>query len=248
MNFELIICEDKNALAHEAATRFVAAAEESIAARGRFRVALSGGSTPQVLYSLLSEPAWRERIAWNKTHVFWGDERNVPLDHADSNYRMARESLLAKVPIPEANVHRIKGELESTDAAREYEDELRREFGLESNQLPNFDLVLLGMGADGHTASLFPGTDVLRVTDKLVASVWVEKLQTHRVTLTLPVLCVSHRALFLVAGADKAETLREVLAGGLDEPTDTRYPSQLVRPITGSLVWLLDKAAASLLP
>ncbi|MBA3438706.1 MAG: 6-phosphogluconolactonase [Pyrinomonadaceae bacterium] len=242
---EVIIREDKDALAIAAAARFVVAAEEATINRGSFRIALAGGSTPRTLYELLAGDEWRERVAWNKTHVFWGDERHVPPDHADSNYRMAQEALLARVPVPSENIHRIKAE--QTDApgvASEYEETLRESFQLEAAELPCFDLVLLGMGADGHTASLFPNTDALQASEnRLAVAVWVEQFAQHRITLTLQVLSNARCVMFLVAGEDKAETLRTVL----DETQDRRLPAGLVRPTAGKLVWLVDKAAASLL-
>lgn len=243
---EVIIREDKDALAIAAAARFVVAAEEAILNQGSFRLALAGGSTPRTLYELLAGDEWRGRVAWNKTHVFWGDERHVPPDHADSNYRMAQEALLARVPVPSENIHRIKAEQRDAEGvASEYEETLRESFQLEAAELPRFDLILLGMGADGHTASLFPDTDALQAPkDRLAVAVWVERFAQHRVTLTLPVLSNARCVMFLVAGKDKAETLRTVLD---DETQDRRLPAGLVRPAAGKLVWLIDKAAANLL-
>lgn len=243
---KVVICADRDTLAREAAGRFVAAAEDSIRKRKMFRVALSGGSTPQTLFALLAGDEWRERVPWNETHLFWGDERYVAPDHADSNYRMTQETLLAHVPVPGENVHRIKAEGRDADqVAAEYEKTLRTSFQLKAGELPNFDLVLLGMGADGHTASLFPGTDALQAPkNRLAVALWVERVRQKRITLTLPVLSNARCVMFLVAGEDKAETLRQVLE---DETEGQRLPAALVRPTAGKLLWLVDKAAASLL-
>lgn len=243
---EVVVCKDTSALGQEAAERFVAAAQEATWQRGRFSVALSGGSTPRALYTKLVEEPQQTRVPWPEMQVFWGDERHVPPGHADSNYRTAGEALLAKVPVPEANVHRIKAEQPDVEQiAADYEATLREVFQLSAGELPRFDLVLLGMGADGHTASLFPGTDALHApAERLVVAPWVEKFQSHRITLTLPVLCHARLVMFLVGGEDKAETLRSVLEGE-GEPAAQSYPAQLVRPTAGKVVWLLDQAAAS---
>jgi 6-phosphogluconolactonase len=230
------VLADPAALAAAAAEEFCRAAESST---GPFRVALSGGSTPKALFALLADSSapYRARVPWERLHFFWGDERCVPPDHADSNYRMAREAMLSKVPAPDANVHRIQGELPDFDkAADEYEEMILREF----DALPRFDFVFLGLGPDGHTASLFPGTMAVVETKKLVTSVWVEEKKTHRITLTLPVLNAAKKIMFLVEGAEKAEILRQVLEG---EPAVSR-PASLVRPARGELLWLLDRAAA----
>jgi 6-phosphogluconolactonase len=181
--------------------------------------------------------------AWERINFFWGDERHVPPDHAESNYRMTHEALLAKAPVRAANIHRIKGEyLDPQSAAAEYEGVLRKSFGLSSTELPRFDLVLLGLGPDGHTASLFPGTAALAERERLVVANWVEKFNAFRITMTLPVLNNAASVIFLVSGEGKATVLREVLEGGRD-----RFPSQLIRPADGTLLWLVDAAAAALL-
>lgn len=210
-------------------------------------MALSGGSTPRNLYALLAnDRALRVAVPWEKTHFFWGDERHVPPDHADSNYRMAHEAMLSKVPVPPANVHRIQGEQwDAGQAAEAYERTLREYFRIAAGQFPCFDLVLLGMGPDGHTASLFPGTTALREQVHLVTANWVEKFNAYRITLTPPVLNRAACVLFLVSGEEKAETLRAVLQG---EEQPDRFPAQLIHPTGGSLVWLVDRAAARLLP
>jgi 6-phosphogluconolactonase len=180
---------------------------------------------------------------WAQMFFFWGDERHVPPDDPDSNYRMAQETLLSKAPIPAANVFRIPGESpDAAAAAKSYELTLKKFFALKPAELPRFDLILLGMGPDGHTASLFPETAGLREKSRLVIANWVEKLKTQRITLTLPVLNASRCAAFLVSGIDKAPVLREVLEG--NEPGE-KYPSKLVQPGEGTVIWFVDRAAAS---
>jgi 6-phosphogluconolactonase len=186
-----------------------------------------------------------DRFPWQKTHFFWGDERHVPPDHADSNYRMAFETMISKVPVVPSQVHRIKSEnLDAARAAQSYEEDLLQHFRLTQGTWPQFDLVLLGLGSDGHTASLFPDTDVLEERSRLVAPVWVPKFQASRITLTVPLLNHAANILFLVAGKDKAVALQAVLRGELQPG---RYPAQLIRPLRGSLLWLVDRDAASLL-
>jgi len=227
----------------EAAAELVAsAASEAVADRGRFSIALSGGSTPKSLYTLLATNA-RSSLPWDRMFFFFGDERHVPPTDPESNYRMADEAMLSKVPVPPNNVFRIEAENPDAGAAAEaYEQTLRKFFALEVGQIPLFDLILLGMGPDGHTASLFPGTEGLREKSKLVVANWVEKLKTHRITLTLPVLNAARCDAFLVSGTDKAPVLKSVLEG--DAPGE-QYPAKLVRPAQGKLIWLLDRAAAS---
>jgi 6-phosphogluconolactonase len=232
---------DAEALARAAAEEVVAAAVRAVAARGRFTLALSGGSTPRRLYALLADPAapFRARVPWAQTDVFFGDERPVPPDHPDSNYRMAREALLAHVPV--ASVHRIRGE--DPAAAEAYEGELRAFFAVPPGGAPpRLDLVLLGLGPDGHTASLFPGSEALDETVRWVRSPVVARLGTRRTTLTLPVLDRARAVLFLVAGADKAPALAQVLAPA---PGAAPLPAARVRPDGGTVSWLVDRAAAS---
>lgn len=199
-------------------------------------IALSGGSTPKKMHEMLAR---KERIDWSNVHVFWGDERTVPPDHPDSNYRMAKETLLDLIGIPDSNIHRMKGEIDPEDAALQYEAEIRSVFRLVEGEIPRFDVILLGMGADGHTASLFPGTDALTETDRLVVANHVPQLQTTRLTLTYPVLNNARLVIFLVAGNDKAEAANECLVGS-EVP-----PASLVRPSDGDLRWLFDASAAS---
>lgn len=239
---ELARVSDRAALAHNAAQRFVAAAREAIAARGRFSAVLSGGSTPRDLYALLAQPEFARQVDWERVHLFWGDERAVPPDHPDSNYRMAREQL-GEPPIPANQVHRMPAEQAPEQAAFAYEQTLR-EFRIEGEALSVFDLVLLGLGEDGHTASLFPHSPALAETTRWVVAHYVEKLGAVRITLTAPVLNAAKHILFLVAGAEKAQTVRAVLRGQ-HRPDD--LPAQMIQPAVGRVVWLLDRAAASAL-
>ncbi|HTU88519.1 MAG TPA: 6-phosphogluconolactonase [Gemmataceae bacterium] len=234
------------ALSKVAAWEFVHCAGEAIAARGRFTVALSGGSTPKRLYHLLTNEPFRSQVDWGRVEIFWGDERCVPPDHEDSNYRMAREAMLAHLPIPAEHVHRIEAERSDRDAAaRDYEAILARVFGVSAGaEPPALDLLLMGMGPDGHTASLFPHTQALDETSRWVVANHVPQLNTDRLTLTQPILNRGREVLFLVAGADKAERLAEVLAGPADPK---RLPSQSIQP-DGQLVWFVDAAAAARLP
>jgi 6-phosphogluconolactonase len=233
-------------LSRAAATEFVRQAQAAVQAKGAFTAALFGGSTPKNLYALLADDtALRTTIPWDKVHFFWGDERHVPPDHPDSNYRMAHEALLSKVPVPPANVHRIKSEYpEASHAADEYEQTLREFFGLAAGLFPRFDLLLLGMGPDGHTASLFPGTAALHESACLMVANWVEKFRAYRITLTPPVLNNAASIIFLVSGEEKAETLRAVLQG---EEQPERFPSQSINPAQGTVLWLVDQSAARLL-
>ncbi len=228
---------------------FQAAAEEvihcaiaSIEKRGRCTLVLSGGSTPKSMFQLIAANA-SSSLPWSKIFFFWGDERHVPPTDAESNYRMAQESLLSKVPVPPDNIFRIPSENpDASAAAQSYEETIRKFFSLKPGELPRFDLILLGLGPDGHTASLFPDTAALRENSRLVVSNWVEKLNTSRITLTLPVLNAARRIAFLVSGADKAPVLHEVLEG---KGPGEKYPSKLVRPTDGKVVWFVDRAAAS---
>jgi len=217
---------------------FLARARVSIAGRGRFDVVLSGGRTPEAVYKSLAE----SELEWRKVHVWFGDERCVPPVHADSNYRMVRDALLSKVAIPDANVHRMHGELDAYRAAEEYESELRETLELADGEFPRFDLALMGMGPDGHTASLFPGTPALVEEQALCVGTWVEKLKAYRITLTLPVFDNAADVLFLACGADKAPALKLATA---DEVGPQTPPAGLVRPKNGELVWFVDAAAGS---
>lgn len=232
---------DLNSLVASAAEQVVTLAGAAIAARGRFAIGLSGGSTPCPLYELLASPAFASRIDWTNVHVFWGDERCVPPDHPDSNYRMARETLLDHVPLPPDNIHRLAGELDPATAAADYEAHLRAFFAGDGEAGPRFDLLLLGMGDDAHTASLFPGTAALGETERWAAANYVEKLDAWRLTLTPPALNAAAEIMVLVSGASKADAFHAVLSG----PTDiNRYPAQVLNPNNGRLRWLVDSEAA----
>jgi len=225
-----------------AAELVASAASEAVAERGRFTIALSGGSTPKSLYTLLATNA-RTSLPWDRMFFFFGDERHVPPTDPESNYRMADEAMLSKIPVSQSNVFRVIAENPDAKAAADaYEQTLRKFFSLEAGQVPSFDLILLGMGPDGHTASLFPGTEGLQEKSKLVVANWVEKLKTSRISLTLPVLNGARCVAFLVSGTDKAAVLKSVLEG--DAPGE-QYPAKLVRLAQGKLIWLLDRAAAS---
>lgn len=232
---------DPSALSRAGAEEFLRVGRAAIADRGRFTVALSGGSTPRAIYALLAERG-ATALPWDKTEIFFGDERVVSPDHPDSNYRMARETLLARVPIPPANVHRFRTELGAAAAAQAGESELRAVGGTKPGDCPRLDLILLGMGPDGHTASLFPGTAALDEPRALVAANWVESLKKERVTLTFRVLNEAAAVVFIAGGHDKALMVRNVLRG---DPSGATYPAQLVRPRQGTLLWLLDEPAAA---
>ena len=239
---EIRVLSNLEELFHAAAERFVQQATEAVSRSGRFTVALSGGSTPRGLYSLLAGE-FRASIPWKQTYFFWGDERHVPPDHPDSNFRMVNQVMLSKVPVPASNIFRVPAEeKDANEVAAQYEQTIRTFFQLKPGEFPRFDLILLGLGPDGHTASLFPGSSALGETSRLVVANWVAKLQTHRITMTLPVLnhavCIS----FLVAGADKTNALHEVLEG--DAPGE-QFPAKLVTPAQGKLIWFIDRAAAS---
>jgi 6-phosphogluconolactonase len=225
-------------LSRAAAREFAAGAEEAIEERGRFAVVLAGGSTPETMYGILARD-YIGRIDWNNVYVFFGDERAVPPHHEDSNLKMASEVLLDHVPV--GNVHRIRGELPPEEAAEAYEEELRTFFRTED--VPRFDLILLGIGADGHTASLFPETPAIEVHDRWVVANPVPRLDTTRITLTIPVIDAARAIIFLVEGEDKAEALREILEGDADPRA---YPAKLVQP-PGGPKWMVDQSAASLL-
>jgi 6-phosphogluconolactonase len=227
-----------------AAEEVLRAAKEAVAQRGRFTIALSGGSTPRNLFNLLATNA-RNVLPWDRTFFFWGDERHVPPTDPDSNFRMAEEAMLSKIPVAAGNVFRIVAENPDADAAAEaYEQTLRKFFQLEPGQFPIFDLILLGMGPDGHTASLFPNSAGLQEKSRLVIANWVEKLKTSRLTLTLPALNAARCVAFLVSGTDKATVLKTVLE---EDAPGEQYPSKLIRPSNGKLIWLVDRAAASAL-
>jgi 6-phosphogluconolactonase len=238
---------DAAALARRAAQYLVEMAAEVVDARGQVRIAISGGSTPKAAFQLLADPhqRFRSSMPWDRLHLYWVDERCVPPDDPESNYRMTRETLLSHVPLPAEHVHRMEGELEPEVAAARYESTLRNSFRLEGAESPRFDLVALGMGEDGHTASLFPYTSAIHEMSRLVTANHVPQKDTWRVTLTWPVINHASSVFFLIAGVDKAERIREVFMGPHDPE---RLPSQLIWPSSGILTLFLDKAAAALLP
>jgi 6-phosphogluconolactonase len=229
----------------EAATKlFTARAAEAVSARGRFTAALSGGKTPVAIYASLAQAPFISQIPWALVHLFWGDERCVPPDHGDSNYRMTREFLLDHVPIPPANIHRMPGEMAPAEAAARYEKELREFFSPHGDGFPVFDFILLGLGEDGHTASLFPGTRAIREAARWVLGHYVDAQKGWRITLTPPVINAARTVVFTVSGAGKAAIMKEILEGPSRPDT---LPAQIVRPADGTLLWMLDREAAALL-
>lgn len=235
---EVRVFESSADLMEATAQEILKAAQQAVSERGRFTWALSGGSTPRGLYRLLASGPFRDRMPWEAIHFFWGDERHVPPDHPESNFRMAREAMLDAVPVLPGNVHRIRAEEPDAErAAAEYEEEIRSFFSSETR----FDLILLGLGKDGHTASLFPGSTAVHERERLVVAVWVEAQQAFRITLTPPVLNNAGRAVFLVSGEDKAQALHSVIEG---ERNPERYPAQVVE---GNRLWMVDRPAARLL-
>ncbi len=233
------IYPDANSLAEAAARLIVAKCSETLVDREFFTIALSGGSTPKHLYELLADAhrEFHKQIDWASSHFFWTDERFVAPDHPESNFRMANEAMLSKVPVPKVNIHRVITENSNPEkTAENYARDIRSFF--KTQTVPSFDLVLLGMGTDGHTASLFPETNALNETDKLVTAVWIKKFDTFRITLTLPVLTHAKNIVFLVSGGDKAAIVDEVLNKKAD------YPARRVQPVDGELIWMIDDAAA----
>lgn len=250
--YHLSVQPDAAALSRIAAEAFVFWVRKAIERRARCHVALSGGSTPKALFELLATPDYARRVLWDNVHIWWTDERDVPAGHADSNYRMAHEALLAHVPLPAGNIHRMQTELGSEQAAAHYETEIRFAFNLvriddetgavlDAAGTPVFDLILLGMGDDGHTASLFPGTEALQPGERLVVSHFVEKVTMRRITMTAPLLNAADTVIFLAQGAGKAAMLKRVLLG---EYLPEQLPAQGIMP-AGKLFWMVDAAAAA---
>jgi len=237
---ELVLCASASELGRKAAEFFADTAEGAILRAGTFFVALSGGSTPELMYEQLATPALRDRVQWAQGEYFWSDERCVPPEYPDSNYGLAERALLSKVPIPLQRIHRMRGELEPERAAAEYEQELRRIFSVAAPVFPRFDLLLLGMGDDGHTASLFPESPGLNETMRLAAANYVQKFNAHRLTLTLPVINAARNVAFLVTGGKKAPALRQVMRGG-----GAPVPAEQVHPQDGKLTWFVDEAATA---
>ncbi len=238
---DLRIAATPEALAEAVAQAFLAAAAETLRHQPHFSAALAGGNTPRAVYARLARPELAHQADWAHIHLFWGDERCVPPDHPESNYRMARETLLDHIPLPTANVHRLKAELDPPVAAATYTGELRTSFG---DCLPRFDWVLLGLGEDGHTASLFPGTAAVHERERWVLTHWVPKLHQWRLTLTPPVFNNAAQVTFLVSGENKRQILHDVLTG--DYQPDL-WPAQSVKLSQGQLTWQVDAAAGALL-
>ncbi len=239
---EVRIGRDLDELSRQAASLFCDLAQTAIGGRGRFALALSGGSTPRRLYELLGSTAFRGRVHWPEVYVFWGDERCVPPDSPESNYRLAHESLLSRVPIPEQNVHRMRGEDDPARAATRYEEVLRDFFQLHPGEVPSFDLILLGLGGEGHIASLFPNSPALAEKEHLVVAPYVEQLRARRLTFTLPVINQAAAILFLVSGAAKSSALCKILEYGV---ASDLIPATHVRPVAGQVYWFVDEPAAS---
>ncbi|KAA0230265.1 6-phosphogluconolactonase [candidate division KSB1 bacterium] len=243
LEHKIHILEDVATVAQRAAAEFAALSAEAIRQRGRFSVALAGGSTPKQMYRLLAIAPLSEKINWQHIHLFWGDERCVPPEHGDSNYRMVHEALIQKIALPAANIHRMPAEYRDLNAAAgSYANELRIFFKSDSAAMPRFDLILLGMGADGHTASLFPETAALAERQRWVVANEVPQLQTHRLTLTFPVINAAAQVWFLATGAEKAEMVALAVQ---QKRSSRKIPAQLVQPDPGALTWFLDAAAAA---
>jgi 6-phosphogluconolactonase len=241
MNAEIRIFKDSDALSTAAADIFVQAEKHAIETRGRFLVALSGGGTPSGLYQLLANEPYRSEVNWKKIFVFWGDERCVPPDDPGSNYHQANETLLRHVSLPKENILRVKGELQPRQASDAYAQTLK-DFADPGLDWPRFDLVLLGMGEDGHTASLFPGSPVKATSPTLAVTGHYQGRPADRVTLTPLVFNSAREVLFLVTGESKAVTLSQVLS---DVSTQEQYPAQRIQPTDGQVIWLVDEAAAA---
>lgn len=234
-------------VAQAAAQLFTQAVINAISARGQARIAISGGTTPKAMFALLADPIqpFIKQVLWKNLDLYWVDERCVPPNHPDSNYRMTNETLLSKVPLSPDRIHRMEGELDPAVAAARYESAIRNSFRLEGAETPTFDLILLGMGDDGHTASLFPHTEAINDLTDIVTANHVPQKDTWRITLTWPVINQGREVAFLIEGAAKAQVLHDVLLGPYQPDT---YPSQIIRPASGRLTLLLDAAAASKLP
>jgi 6-phosphogluconolactonase len=237
------VFKTSEAVAHAAAESFITLASAAISDHGLFSVALAGGNTPRGSYELLASEPYRSRVNWRLVHLFFGDERCVPHNHPESNYRMVNEALTSHIDIPLKNVHPINGDGDPVENARLHEEYLRSFF--RGMAWPRFDLILLGLGEDGHTASLFPHTSALAANDAWVVSNWVEKFRTYRITLSAAAINSAAHVTFLVVGAQKASALAAVLNGPFDPE---RLPAQLIKPTNGVLTWLVDSAAASQLP
>jgi 6-phosphogluconolactonase len=236
---EIQVLDSASSIAEAGALHFVRICNSSVKANGKFSVVLSGGSTPKGMLSLLASDEYKKQVPWDKCHFFWGDERSVPPTHADSNFKMATDALLSHIPANPAQIYRMEAEkADINQAAQEYQNKIATFFNIpNSGSPPQFDLLYLGMGPDGHTASLFPGTTALGEKSRWVVPNFVPKFNTNRMTFTYPMINQAKNIIFLVAGKDKVSALKEVLQG---EPALETYPSQGINPIHGSLLWLLD--------
>lgn len=240
MTTRVLRFESAEELHHASAGAIIQFLNEAIRESGKGTLMLSGGTTPEAVYRLLASKAFRSQLDWGAVHVFWGDERCVPPTEKESNYRMAYEVLLRQVHIPDRNIHRIQGELSPKIAAETYEQHMREFFSLKNDGVPRFDVTLLGLGEDGHTASLFPETTILNETSRLVADVFVPKLDAHRISVTYPVINNSATVMFIVTGAGKATVLRDVREGDAG-----RHPAGKIQPRNGNLFWYIDRDAGS---
>ena len=236
----LEVFESGEHLVRAAVDRIARNLHEATERRGIASIVLSGGTTPRSIYELLAMPDYSRRVDWSRVHFFWGDERCVPRFSPESNFRMASEALLSKIAVPEQNVHHIFTDLPANEAAARYEDEIRALFKLDEAQWPEFDVFLLGLGEDGHTASIFPDSHALNETRRLFIDVYVEKLQSHRITVTLPVINNAMHVIFIVSGKSKSLILHKVL-----ETSVIQYPAHLVDPRSRDLCWMVDADAAS---
>lgn len=245
-NVSVVVSRDTEDAYPLAAQTIVDAARQAVEARGKFTIALSGGSTPKKLYELLASPQWAAKMPWDKTEFFWGDERYVPASDPNSNYYMTQQAMLERAKVPTANVHRVKTEEADPGRAAElYEQEIRRVVPAAPDGLPQFDLVLLGLGANGHTASLFPYQPALHEKTKLVVAEYIDEVKMTRVTMSPPLINAARQIAFVALGSDKATVVRDVVTGVFDPE---RLPAQLVRPANGNVLWIIDPAAAEKLP
>jgi 6-phosphogluconolactonase len=239
------VSANAESLAHRSVNFFIAEAKKAVAAKGCFYVAISGGHTPRRFYELLGDQKHKDEIAWDKVQLFWVDERYVPTDSTLSNYKLAADTFLGHVSIPAGNIHRIPTEFSDMgEGAEEYEKTIRRVFGIGKRKPPKFDLIVLGMGADGHTGSMFPNSYASFDTEDLACVVYVLDNEVARITLTHPVLCAASRLAVLVSGSEKAQTLKDVLTS---EPDECRFPIHALWPVLDRITWLVDEPAAKLL-
>ena len=241
MEKRIHVYPNKEKLVAATAERVINLIGQAIQENGLCNIALAGGNTPREVYSMLAANSYRDRVDWNGLHIFWGDERMVPPEHQDSNFRMVQQTLLEHIKIPDGNVHRIRGEITPEQAAAEYTELLHDHFREDS---PHFDLILLGIGEDGHTASLFPDTDAIEECERHTVAVFVPRLNTWRVTLTLPVLNAAREVIFLVSGSSKSNIIQRIMS--VKQPTKD-LPATMVNPENGTLHWMLDSEAAALI-